>query len=194
MSPDRRTIIPRRGGSKRSSTSLVLLLLAACAMIPGTYLAIQGVINPTRERLDHQLRQVEAAIRDNEAALEKLAFHDRRLASAADDSQSHRIPVLVQGRSTYVTVDASGLGEVSRALALEDLLIKHHRKLKGDFRSGDAAEWKSVLVEISNESRNHLRTTELPALHKRMEEIRQETAKLELRRMSLQKKSAKATH
>mgnify|MGYP001765774066 CR=1 FL=1 len=194
MSPDRRTIIPRRGGSKRSSTSLVLLLLAACAMIPGTYLAIQGVINPTRERLDHQLRQVEAAIRDNEAALEKLAFHDRRLASAADDSQSHRIPVLVQGRSTYVTVDASGLGEVSRALALEDLLMKHHRKLKGDFRSGDAAEWKSVLVEISNESRNHLRTTELPALHKRMEEIRQETAKLELRRMSLQKKSAKATH
>jgi len=163
-------------------------------MIPGTYLAIQGVINPTRERLDHQLRQVEAAIRDNEAALEKLAFHDRRLASAADDSQSHRIPVLVQGRSTYVTVDASGLGEVSRALALEDLLMKHHRKLKGDFRSGDAAEWKSVLVEISNESRNHLRTTELPALHKRMEEIRQETAKLELRRMSLQKKSAKATH
>ena len=194
MSRDRRTIVSRRGGSKRSSTILVLLLLAACAMIPGAYLAIQGVVNPTRERLDHQLRQIEAAIRDNEAALEKLAVHERRLASAADDSQSYRIPVLVQGRSTDVTIDASGLGELSSALALEDLLIKHHRKLKGDFRSGDAAEWNFVLVEITQASKNHLRTTELPEIHKRMEDIRQDTTKLELRRMSLQEKIAKATH
>lgn len=194
MSRDRRTIVSRRGGSKRSSTILVLLLLAACAMIPGAYLAIQGVVNPTRERLDHQLRQIEAAIRDNEAALEKLAVHERRLASAADDSQSYRIPVLVQGRSTDVTIDASGLGELSSALALEDLLIKHHRKLKGDFRSGDAAEWNSVLVEISRESKHRLTTTDLPAMRNRMKEIAGATAELETRRMRLREKSARAKH
>jgi hypothetical protein len=100
----------------------------------------------------------------------------------------------VQGKSTYVTVDASEFNEFSNSLALVDLMIKHHRKLRGDFRSGNAAEWNSVLLGISQESKNHLRTTELPALHKRMEEIRQETTKLELRRMSLQEKIAKATH
>ena len=73
-------------------------------------------------------------------------------------------------------------------------MIKHHRKLRGDFRSGNTAEWNSVLLEISQESKNHLRTAELPALHKRMEEIRQETTKLELEHMSLLVKIAKATH
>jgi hypothetical protein len=73
-------------------------------------------------------------------------------------------------------------------------MIKHSRKLIGDYRSGDAAEWKSVLLELSQESKNHLRTTELPAIHKRMEDIRQGTTKLELRRMSLQEKIAKAAH
>ena len=94
----------------------------------------------------------------------------------------------------YVTFDASGLNEVSNSLALEDLMIKHHRKLRGDFRSGNAAEWNSVLLEISQESTNHLRTTELPALHKRLEDIRQETTKLESRRMILLEELAKATH
>jgi hypothetical protein len=94
----------------------------------------------------------------------------------------------------YVTIDASGLDEVSNSLALEDFMIKHSRKLTGDFRSGEAAEWNSVLVEISQESKNHLRTIELSAIHKRMEDIRQDTTKLELSRMSLQEEIAKATH
>ena len=173
---------------------LFLILFAALAMILAACVLIQSAINPSRELLSHQIRQVEAAISENNDMLEKLAFHERRLSSAAGNSQSYRLPVLVQGRSTYVTVDTAGLDEVSNSLALEELMIRHHRTLKGDFRSGDAAEWNFVFVEITQASKNHLRTTELPAIHKRMEDIRQDTEKLELRRMSLREKIAKALH
>lgn len=173
---------------------LFLLLFAACTAIPVAYFMIQCAINPSPELLGRQFRQIEAAISENEGVLEKLALHERRLSSAAGNSQVYRLPVLVQGKSVYVTIDASGLDEVSNSLALEDLMIKHSRKLIGDFRSGDAAEWNSVLVEISQESKNHLRITELPAIQKRMEDIRQDTSKLELRRASLQEKIAKAAH
>jgi hypothetical protein len=173
---------------------LFLILFAACTVIPVAYFLILCAINPAPEVLNDQIRQVEAAISENEDILEKLAFHERRLSSVAGNSQSYRLPVLVQGKSMYVTFDASELDEVSNSLALEDLMIKHHRKMRGDFRSGNAAEWNSVLLEISLESKNHLRTTELTALHKRMEEIRQETTKLELRRMSLLEKIAEAAH
>jgi len=173
---------------------LLFILFAACIVIPVACFLIRFAIHPSPEVLSDQMRQVEAAISENEDVLEKLAVHDRRLSSVAGKSQSYRLPVLVQGRSTYVTVDASEFNEFSNSLALEDLMIKHHRKLRGDFRSGNAAEWNSVLRETSQESKNHLRTTELPALHKRMDEIRQETTKLESRRMSLREKIAKATH
>jgi len=173
---------------------LLLILFAACTVIPVTYSLIQFAMNPSPELLNDQMRQVEAAISENEDILEKLAFHERRLSSVAGNSQSYRLPVLVQGKSTYVTFDASELDEVSNSLALEDLMIKHHRKLRGGFRNGNAAEWNSVLLEISQESINHLRTTELPAIQKRMEDIRQETTKLELRRMSLREKIARAAH
>jgi hypothetical protein len=171
-----------------------LILFAACTAIPVAYFLIQCAIHPSPEILAQQIQQVEAAIIENDYILAKLAFHERRLSSVTGHSQSYRLPVLVQGRSTYVTVDASGLDEVANSLALEDLRIKHHRKLRGDFRSGDAAAWNSVLVEISHESKYHLRTTELPAIQKRMEDIRQESAKLGLTRMSLQEEMAKATH
>ena len=194
MQSNHRRIILRQRVSKMNRKILFLILFAACTAIPVVYFLIRCAINPSPELLGHQIRQVEASISENENILGKLAFHERRLSSVAGDSQSNRLPVLVQGKSVYVTLDASGLNEVSDSLALEDLMIKHSRKLIGDYRSGDAAEWNSVLLEISQESNNHLRTTELPAIQKRMEDIRQETTKLELRRMSLQEKIAKAAH
>ena len=194
MQSNHRRIILRQSVSKMNRKILFLILFAACTAIPVVYFLIQLAINPSPERLGHQIRQVEASISENEDILGKLAFHERRLSSAAGNSQSYRLPVLVQGKSVYVTIDESGLNEVSNSLALEDLMIKHSRKLIGDYRSGDAAEWNFVLLEISQESKNHLRTTELPALHKRMEDIRQETTKLESRRMILLEELAKATH
>ena len=194
MPSNHRRIILQERVSKMNRKILFLILFAACTVIPVAYFLIQCAIHPSPEILAQQIQQVEAAISENEDILAKLAFHERRLPSVAGNSQSYRLPVLVQGKSMYVTFDASGLNEVSNSLALEDLMIKHHRKLRGDFRSGNAAEWNSVLFEISQESTNHLRTTELPALHKRMEDIRQETTKLESRRMILLEELAKATH
>jgi hypothetical protein len=194
MQFNHRRIMLRQRVSKMNRKILFFILLAACMAIPVAYFLIQCAINPSPELLGRQIRQVDAAISENEGVLEKLAFHQRRLSSVAGNSQSYRLPILVQGKSVYVTIDASGLDEVSNSLALEDFMIKHSRKLTGDFRSGEAAEWNSVLVEISQESKNHLRTIELSAIHKRMEDIRQDTTKLELSRMSLQEEIAKATH
>lgn len=194
MQSTHQRIIRQQSVSKMNRKILFLILFAACTMIPAACFLILCAMNPSPEELSDRIRQVEAAISENEDMLEKLAFHERRLSSVAGNSQSYRLPVLVQGKSTYVTFDASELDEVSNSLALEDLMIKHHRKMRRDFRSGNAAEWNSVLLAISQESKNHLRTAELPALHKRMEDIRQETAKLELRRMSLLAKIAKAAH
>ena len=194
MQSNHRRITFRQRVSKMNRKILFLILFAALAMILAACVLIQSAINPSRELLSHQIRQVETAISENNDMLEKLAFHERRLSSTAGNAQLYRLPVLVQGRSTYVTVDTAGLDEVSNSLALEELMRKDHRTLKGDFRSGDAAEWNFVLVEITQASKNHLRTTELPEIHKRMEDIRQETTKLGLTRMSLQEEMAKATH
>ncbi len=194
MPSNHRRIMLQQRVPKTNRKIHFLILFAACTAIPVAYFLIQCAIHPSPEILAEQIRQVEAAIIENEDILAKLAFHERRLTSVAGHSQSYRLPVLVQGKSTYVTFDASELAEVSDSFALEDLMAKHHRKLPGDFRSGDAFKWNSVLLEISRESKNHLGTTELPAIHKRMEDLRQETTKLGLTRMSLQEEMAKATH
>lgn len=192
MSSSHRRIVLQQGMPGRKSKVHALLLFALCALIPLVYLLIQLILNPSRGLLDDQLRQVEAALREHRDILEKLAYHEHRLSSIAGNSQLYRIPVLVQGRSTYITVDASGLEEVSNSLALEDLLIRHHRKLKGDFRRGDPAQWQAALVAVSREARVNFTQTELPNLRNRMEEIRRATAELEARRISLQGKIAKA--
>ena len=194
MSFSHHRIIRPPGGSNRNSKIRALLWFVVCASIPLAFLLFQIIVNPSRGLLDDQLKRIEATIRENMETLEKLEYHERRLSAAAGNALSYRLPVLVQGRSSYVTVDASGLEEFSNSLALDDLMLRHHRKLKGDFRSGDAAEWHSVLVSISQEAKDHLTTTELPNLRNRMEEIRQATADLEVRRVSLQGKIAQATH
>ncbi len=194
MQSNHQRIIREQSVSKMNRKILFLILLAACTVIPVACFLILYAINPSPEVLNDQIRQVEAAISENEDLLGKLAFHERRLSSAAVSAHSYRLPLQVQGKTVYVTIDASGLNEVSNSLALEDLMIKHSRKLIGDFHSGNAAEWNSVLLEISQESKNHLRTTELPAIRKRVEEIRQETSKLQLRRASLQEKISRVTH
>lgn len=191
MSCSHRRSVVQQGAPNRNRVLRLSMLLAACTMIPVAYLLTQSAISPARERLDDQLRQAEAVIRENEALLEKFALHERRLSSTAGNPRLYRLPVLVQGRPMYVTVDATALAEVSNSLALNDILIKH-RKLPGAFRSGDAAEWNSALIEICRESKNHLTTVELPAVQQRMEEIRQDKAILESRQMYLREKIVKA--
>jgi hypothetical protein len=179
---------------KMKRKHIFLILLVASMIIIAGYFLFQSIFNPPREVVDNQLRLVETAISENEDTLAKLAFHEDRLLSVTGDPQLYRLPILVNGRSIYVTVDESGLEEVSKSLALEEIVTKHRRKVKGNYRSGIVAEWRSVLVESSTESRNHLVTAELPAIRKRMKDIRQETANLESRRIYLQEMRAKAGH
>lgn len=179
---------------KMKRKHLFLIWLVASLMVIAGYFLIQSIVNPSREIVDNQLRRVEAAISENENTLAQLAFHEDRLSSVPGNDQLYRLPILVHGRSIHVTVDESGLDELAKSLALEEIVTKHRRKVKGNYRSGIVAEWRSVLVESSAESRNHLMTAELPAVRKRMEDIRQETATLESRRIYLQEKRAAARH
>ncbi len=189
-----RIAIRQEGASRGSRTLFYLTLLVACAIIPAACFLIQHAINPSVGWLEDELRRVEAAIGENEDALEKLAVLERRLSSTDGDSRLYRLPVLVQGRSLYVTLDALAMEEVSQSLALDDLMTKRARKLPGDVRTGDPAKWNIALAEICRESKHHLTAVELPAIHRRMEEVRQDGVILESRRVYLQEKITRATH
>ena len=193
LSSHRRIIPPQRASKRNRAVRVSVISIAACSLILVTYVLIWSSTHPATEKLIHQIQQVEAAIGENESVLARLAFHERRLSSDAIDSRSYRLPVLVQGRSVYISVDASEMEELANALALEDLMGNHLRNMKGHFYSGDAAAWQPVLVAISMEAKSHLTEADLPNLRKRMEEIRRTTTELEARRTSLQAKLAKAT-
>ncbi len=166
-------------------------LVAVILAVPSGYFLIPAVGNPSPEALTLEIRQIDAAIRDNGIVLKMLEAHASRLKAAAGDLHSYRLPVIIQGRSVYVTLTAAELDEFSRALALEDLLARH-RVTKGHFQSSDDAEWKAVLVKASEGARDHLESTELPAVQNRMDEVQRETSKLESRRSTILQKVARA--
>jgi hypothetical protein len=177
--------------TKKFSSLRWFVFFAVLVAVPAGYFLILSARNPSSETLTSEIQQSEAAIRDNGIMLKKLDVQAARLKSVAGDEQLYRLPVLIQGRSAYVTLTAAEIEEFSRALALEDLLVRHH-VTKGHFYSSDDADWKAVLIKASEESREHLKRIELPAVRDRMVEIQQETAKLEARRSSLLQKVAKA--
>jgi len=183
---------PENAPTRKFIRSWCLVLFAVMIAIPAGYLLIPSVRNPSPEALTREIGQIEAAIRDNGILMNKLDAHANRLKSVAGDSQLYRLPVLIQGRSTYITLTAAELDEFSQALALEDLLIRH-RVTKGHFQSSSVDEWKAVLAKGSDESRDHLEKTELLAVQNRMDEIQQETSKLEARLSILLQKVARAS-
>src|SRR5512139_139079 len=109
MQSNHQRIILQQRVSKMNRKILFLILFAACTVIPAACFLILCAVSPSPEVLSDQIRQVEAAISENEDILEKLAFHERRLLSVAGNSQSYRLPVLVEGKSTHITFDASEL-------------------------------------------------------------------------------------
>ncbi len=177
--------------TRKLRNSWRLALVAVILAVPSGYFLIPAVGNPSPEALTLEIRQIDAAIRDNGITLKMLDAHASRLKSVAGDVHSYRLPVLIQGRSAYVTLTAAELDEFSRALALEDLLVRH-RVAKGHFQSPDDAGWKAILVKASKESRDHLERSELLAVQSRMDEIRQETSRLEARRSTILQKVARA--
>ena len=95
MSSSHHRIVLQPMSSNRNPKAHTLLWFALCAMIPVAYLLTQSVVYPTRELMDDQRLQAEAAIRENEDLLEKLTFHERRLSAVAGNSQLYRLPVLL---------------------------------------------------------------------------------------------------
>ena len=66
MQSNHRRITFRQRVSKMNRKILFLILFAALAMILAACVLIQSAINPSRELLSHQIRQVETAISENE--------------------------------------------------------------------------------------------------------------------------------
>ena len=113
-----------------------------------------------------------------------LSVHESRLRALAENPRIYRLPILIEGKTLYVTVSESDLDDFSSSLALEDLLMKY-KVTKGGFRSDDPPEWKKVLIQEHWQAKDHLKNVELPAIHKRTDEVDQETYALEVKRNEL---------
>lgn len=135
-------------------------------------------------RLSSEIDQLDKMIRENKELSGKLREHESRLRVLAGNPRTYRLPVLIEGKALYVTVNESELDDFSSSLALEDLLTKH-KVTKGRFRSDDPPEWKKVLIQEDGQAKEHLKNVELPAIHQRAVEVDQETCALEAKRTKL---------
>ena len=160
---------------------IVFLLFAAPASSPS-----QSVEDMKKEMntINSEITQLDRMILDNNRLIQRLRGHETRLRTVEEDPKANRLPILIEGKVVYTTVDDAELEDFSLSLALEDLLIRH-KVTKGRFRSDDPAEWKRILMEESRKAREHLELVELPAIKKRIDEQDQETRSLESRRNKL---------
>jgi len=160
---------------------VVFLLLVAPASGPS-----QTVEDMRKEMnaINSQIAPMDRMIQDNNRLIQLLRGHETRLMAVADDPKAYRLPLLVEGKVVYTTLDDAELDDFSLSLALEDLLIRH-KVTKGRFRSDDPAEWKRILMEECKKAREHLLLIEIPAVKNRVDEQDQETRKLEARRNKL---------
>jgi hypothetical protein len=131
-----------------------------------------------------EIAQLDRLIQDNNRLIQLLRGHETRLRTVAADPKTYRLPLLIEGKVVYTTVDDVELEDFSLSLALEDLLIRH-KVTKGRFRSDDPAEWKRILMEESRKAREHLHLVELPAIKNRIDEQDQEARRFEARRNKL---------
>jgi SMC interacting uncharacterized protein involved in chromosome segregation len=131
-----------------------------------------------------EIAQLDRLIQDNNRLIQLLRGHETRLRAVADNPKACRLPLLIEGKVVYTTVDDAELEDFSLSLALEDLLIRY-KVTKGRFRSDDPVEWKRILMEECKKAREHLQLVELPAIKTRIDEQDQETRSLEARRNKL---------
>jgi hypothetical protein len=134
--------------------------------------------------INGEIAQLDGWIQDNYRLIKLLRGHETRLRAVEEDPKVYRLPLLIEGKVVYTTVDDSELEDFSLSLALEDLLIRH-KVTKGSFRSDEPAEWKRILMEECRKGREHLQQVELPAIKNRIDEQDQETRRLEARRDKL---------
>lgn len=166
------------------SFAVVILFLAMPISIRSqTREEMRKEMNEIRSEIDH----LDKVTLDNKKLSGMLRDHQARLLALAENPGIYRFPVLIEGKALYVTVGESELDDFSSSLALEDLLVKY-KVTKGRFRSDDPSEWKKVLIRESRQAKDHLRDAELPTIHRRIEEVDQETSALEAKRNELYEK------
>jgi len=166
----------------RFAAILVVFLLFAA---PASGLT-QSVDDMKKEMnsINSEIAQLDRMIRDDGRLIQLLRGHEARLRAVADNPKAYRLPLLIEGKVVYTTLDDAELEDFSQSLALEDLLIRH-KVTKGRFRSDEPAEWKRILMEENRKAREHLQQVELPAVKSRIDEQEQETRKFEDRRNKL---------
>lgn len=91
--------------------------------------------------INSEIAQLDRMIQDNKRLIQLLRGHETRSGAIAADPKAYRLPLLIEGKVVYTTVDDAELKDFSLSLALEDILIPH-KVTKGGFRSDDPAEWK----------------------------------------------------
>jgi hypothetical protein len=134
--------------------------------------------------INSEIARLDRMIQDNGRLIKQLRGHETRLRAVADNPRAYRLPLLIEGKVVYTTVDDAELEDFSLSLALEDLLIRH-KVTKGSFRSDDPAEWRKILMEKNRQAREHLQLVELPAIKSRIDEEDQETRRFEAQRNKL---------
>ena len=160
---------------------VVFLLFVAPASGPS-----QSVEDMKKEMntISSDIAPLDRMIQDNNRLIQMLRSNETRLRAVADDPKAYRLPLLIEGKVVYTTLDDAELEDFSLSLALEDLLLRH-KVAKGRFRSDDPVEWKRILMEECNKAKEHLLLVEIPAIRNRIDEQDQETRKLETRRNKL---------
>lgn len=156
---------------------LPIVLLASCK-------SQKEATTEEMKQISSQIEKLDNIKSDNIKLIEKLKAHQSRLRAVKINAQKYRIPVLIEGRSTYTSTNELELDEMSYSLALEDLLEIHHGG-KGSFRSDDPSVWKNLLIEQSREALNHIFNFELPAIQKRVDEIEKENILLKSKKRKL---------
>jgi hypothetical protein len=160
---------------------IICLLLIVPFSIPS-----QTVNDMTKEMsaIGGDIDRIDRMISENKATSRLLQDQEKRLRAVLEDPQLYRLPVLIEGKALYVTLNDSDLDDFSNSLVLDDLLTKY-KVTKGRFRSDDPKEWKQILIREGLQAKDHLRDVEIPAIQKRIGEIDRETASLEVKRVKL---------
>ncbi len=110
---------------------LVVLLLAIPLLIRSQTLED---VRKEMNRISSEIDRLDKVIRENRKLSGMLRDHESRLQALTENPRIYRLPILIEGKALYVTVNESELDDFSSALALEDLLTKH-KVTKGRFRS-----------------------------------------------------------
>ncbi len=170
-------------------TGILSLSIVGLFLIVPFAIRSQTVSDMMREKsaIQGDIEQLDRMIAENRDTLRLLKDQGARLKAISENPQLYRLPVLIEGKALYVTLNDSDLDDFSNSLALDDLLAKH-KVTKGRFRSSDPQEWKKILVREGTLSKIHLRDIEIPAIEKRTGEIDQEIALLTAKRDKLNDK------